>query len=494
MNKLYITALLSVLGFNSIAQSNEPCLTQPLSFQQQLDYNLKAQAFHSKRATSNEDDTTIKYLPIQLHIVTADDQTGAINWEDINKFIYVINKHLKPLYYQFFITDFKFINNSEYYDFEDREENDLAQGSDNNQAINVYFVNSINGSLNYSSNEACAGTSGYSYHPFDDIRSTRVLIKNCFINASEFAPVHHFGHFFGLVHTFNSAGSGRIFDPFSPEAENVVRAGEQSNCDTAADGLCDTPADPGADFNYLNWDTETCEYTGNDRDRFGQLYNPDTRNIMSYYSGCQEHFSEGQFEKMREAIAVRKQHSSYDFSAPSNDVAMPSELSASNNYNANTLLWKDNADNETGYIIERALVGSDDFTAVGSTSQNGNKFIDNDLTNGEQYHYRLRPSNSIHSSNSVVAEVNTILNIKEASNIYSLSPVPTEGLVNIIGNNTNEEINITVADINGKIISSTSKNSQKANIDLTNHPNGIYIVTIKNLSTGKIEEHKVLKN
>ena len=52
-----------------------------------------------------------------------------------------------------------------------------------------------------------------------------------------------------------------------------------SNCDTAGDLICDTPADPG--LSSSNVDT-TCKYKGTSRDPDGNTYNPDTRNVMSY--------------------------------------------------------------------------------------------------------------------------------------------------------------------------------------------------------------------
>ncbi len=81
---------------------------------------------------------------------------------------------------------------------------------------------------------------------------------------------HEMGHFFGLAHPFD--GGGELVDG--------------SNCATAGDGICDTPADP-----FDPNDTETvwtnqCQYfIATMQDANGDYYRPDIGNVMSYY-GC----------------------------------------------------------------------------------------------------------------------------------------------------------------------------------------------------------------
>lgn len=98
---------------------------------------------------------------------------------------------------------------------------------------------------------------------------------------------HEMGHFFGLVHTFEDNNGRELVDG--------------SNCTTAGDGICDTPADPfvfGDDpSKYVN---DACEFYATDLlDANGDFYNPDTKNIMSYYP-CACRFSKGQYLKMVE--------------------------------------------------------------------------------------------------------------------------------------------------------------------------------------------------
>lgn len=91
---------------------------------------------------------------------------------------------------------------------------------------------------------------------------------------------HEMGHYWGLEHTF--AG---------PELANG------SDCTTAGDAICDTPADPYMGPPLDQYLTD-CIFTGMMQDPNGDWFDPDVGNIMSYYSGCRCHFSYQQYERM----------------------------------------------------------------------------------------------------------------------------------------------------------------------------------------------------
>ncbi len=79
------------------------------------------------------------------------------------------------------------------------------------------------------------------------------------------------GHFLGLYHPHEDAlGDGKEYV-------------NGSNCSSAGDFLCDTPADP----NLLYYTDDNCQYVGTLTDPLGDAYQPDVENIMSY-SGCVE--------------------------------------------------------------------------------------------------------------------------------------------------------------------------------------------------------------
>ena len=70
-----------------------------------------------------------------------------------------------------------------------------------------------------------------------------------------------------------------------------------------------------------------------------------------------------------------------------------------------TLMWDDNANNEAGYKIERAI-GTQPYEEIGIVSENVNTFIDS-IVLGTQYSYRVRAYNVFgHSSYSNILPVN----------------------------------------------------------------------------------------
>ena len=106
-----------------------------------------------------------------------------------------------------------------------------------------------------------------------------------------FVLAHEIGHNLNLYHTHHGG-------PAEPDPDIPAEAIDGSNCATAGDLICDTPADPllisgsGGNINSL-----TCTYTG------GGGFNPDTENIMSYTSTeCGDSFTNDQGNRMREAL------------------------------------------------------------------------------------------------------------------------------------------------------------------------------------------------
>ena len=95
---------------------------------------------------------------------------------------------------------------------------------------------------------------------------------------------HELGHALGLPHTHGYTNSGTT---------NELVDG--SNCTTAGDRFCDTPADP----NLLGKVNGSCLYTGTATDANGDSFVPDVTNIMSYTrSTCANYFSPEQLAKM----------------------------------------------------------------------------------------------------------------------------------------------------------------------------------------------------
>ena len=99
--------------------------------------------------------------------------------------------------------------------------------------------------------------------------------------------VHEMGHYWGLMHTFEGSG-----------IENV----DGSNCTTAGDLVCDTPADPYIDKpvpeSLKKYIDSNCVFIGTMKDAKNRYYMPNTSNIMSYYDCPCATFTRGQYLRM----------------------------------------------------------------------------------------------------------------------------------------------------------------------------------------------------
>ena len=119
------------------------------------------------------------------------------------------------------------------------------------------------------------GLCGYASYP---PHTTFVVQNNC-MDYGEFTFSHEAGHYFGLPHTFEGTEDGS-----NPECV------DGSNCSTAGDHICDTPADDNGGWSW------SCVYTGGGVDVCnGTPYAPSAENIMSYApDACTTEFSPNQ--------------------------------------------------------------------------------------------------------------------------------------------------------------------------------------------------------
>jgi len=129
--------------------------------------------------------------------------------------------------------------------------------------INVYYVEEIK---NFPDG---GNPSGFAFMPGG--ADVIVLTKG----SGPTTAIHEMGHFLGLFHTF--------------ETGNELVDG--SNCETAGDMICDTPAD-------IDGNTTNCQYNDQQKDANGDYYTPYLSNYMSYYGSCTCRFTNGQYNMM----------------------------------------------------------------------------------------------------------------------------------------------------------------------------------------------------
>ncbi len=282
MKKRYFFTTLSIAfflflfsGFHSLNAQDKECATvMPPNYQSEKSKNPKAyQEFLRKFQQESQNRSTtsscINYAPIKAHIVRTSAGTGGLSEADLNSAIATMNAFYANSCMAYYLCGaINYIDNDTYYNFDTSDEAAMTGANNVPDLINIYFCNSVSsGSSSY-----C----GYAYFPGGpDV----ILMNNsCTMNGSTLS--HELGHFFALPHTHS--GGDELVDG--------------SNCTTAGDDFCDTPADPQIGNSTVN---SSCVYTGTATDANGDAYMPNTRNVMSYSrKSCRTEFSPEQYAMM----------------------------------------------------------------------------------------------------------------------------------------------------------------------------------------------------
>ena len=230
------------------------------------EYNSFIRTHHQRVYAKRDLRSVVLYFPIQYHIFRNSSGEMTLSVSETQNMTNMLNNAYAIANIQFYSCDnVDVITNNNYYDFTLSQSSGLAE-YDNPNAINVYLFNTIS---NYDNSYA-----GYGYFPWSG--TNRVYIAKNY--ANETTVLHEFGHYFGLLHTHDTQNGEELIDG--------------SNCETAGDKICDTPADPGLNFN--NSVDCNCNYIGNETQN-GIPYSPSTINIMSYSRReCRTQFTSGQ--------------------------------------------------------------------------------------------------------------------------------------------------------------------------------------------------------
>ncbi len=317
-------------------------------------------------------------IPIKAHIVRKSDGSGGISVDSIASAIAVMNTKYASINMSFTLcSSVHYIDSDELYILNVDIENSKLVQNNVNDALNIYFV----GSLVTNS----ATLSGIAAFPSADRAENRIIMRND-ATYNKGTLSHEMGHYWNVFHTHETFLGKELVDG--------------SNCISAGDFVCDTPADPAGNYN-----SNTCTYTGHALDANGQSYSPMVNNLMSYYGLCRDIFTAGQYERIEEGYALRTSYMNsftYTMACSGVTASAPTNVNLSRVGCSINVNWTDNANNDMGYIIESSLSPTGPFVAVGSVGKNVIAFSDTqNLIPGATYYYRVIAANSNASYSSI---------------------------------------------------------------------------------------------
>ena len=426
----------------------------------------------------------LKYIPVVVHNVGNNDGEGYIYEKNIFQMIPGLNEYYKDTDFRFYLAD----NNVNYLNSNSvhtNPEGSFAQIKMKSQrtafdyGINLFIAKKLG--------DVAIGTKlGY----FTGYPNDWIVMKHSEINYSSNTLAHEVGHFFSLDHTFfgweshpfrqedfpNDWPIAPVNTPsFNQETELV----DGSNATAAADLITDTPPD----YNFgIIWNN--CDYTGGAKDPNGVLVDPQEKNQMSYFNGCDQIFTPIQSDVMVANYGtVGREYLQNDY-VPTLDpvveeatLVSPIDGEAAGTSNV-TLKWN-TVDKASRYFIQ--ISRTTDFSEfVNRYYTTETQFtIPDELTADVNYFWRVVPFNEAgnQSTLSTIMEKFTThpvatSDIKEI-NAWTILPNPTTGAVNLtIQSDKALTISAQVISLDGRVLSikefrtaTGQQNSQMPTID-----------------------------
>jgi len=216
-----------------------------------------------------------KEFLVVVNIVRDVNGNANVNTADIQTTLNQVNTVYSPIGVSFTVCQFNYINNFQYDSLVlDATVNGKRLELDPQyrlqHRINMYFISEPDLKPGEDPTKPLTPPITCGYAALGGIAEYEsIVIRKTCIDVITIA--HELGHFFGLSHTFEDT---------IPELVN------ESNCSTAGDKICDTPADPfkvGSSTPYID---SNCNFIYTGQDANHESYAPDVSNIMSYYTPC----------------------------------------------------------------------------------------------------------------------------------------------------------------------------------------------------------------
>jgi hypothetical protein len=274
-NRFLFIATIVAFSLNVYSQNSSLCgTTVPDEYRQY--YNSKDRTGEEFRSPARSG-RAMKWIPVSYHIITKTDGTEGIKIRDVFDSHCELNQTFNPFDIGFYISSIDTIRDTNLWSYQSQFLGYQAFGQYNKpNTCNVY----INGNL--------PGLCGFATLPGTGSNGGGMFLNRSCVGANTKTYPHEMGHYLGLLHTF--------------EDGNGIEFVNGTNCSTAGDKFCDTPAD-------FSDSRTACPYTGTRTDPNGDLYRDviDETLIMSYFSdNCVNRFSTQQKAEMNNVLQNRR--------------------------------------------------------------------------------------------------------------------------------------------------------------------------------------------
>lgn len=458
----------------------------------------------------------VAYIPVWFHLVAKTDGTGRVSMLKVLEMLCEWNRiyATNGVELQFYIKGINNINNSNLYDGARTFAGEtLIKSNKKADGINIFLVNSAN-----DASQPNATVLGYYLNSSTGVAYDAdwlVIIKQQVSSFGAVTIAHEIGHFFSLPHTF----FGWESCPFQPTStapcapttiscfdgnvytvENAARTGTSANCSTAGDGFCDTPPDYNLGFGYTG-----CSYIGLTCDPKGIKIDPDEKNMMGYFVGCESTFSTMQKAAMRNNYLnhakraylrtgnIKPNASAFTLSAAT--LVAPINGAKTTKYNNFTLSWQ-SVLNATSYVVEisksATFFDSRAFVATTNAININNSMASGYFVSNQTYYWRVKPYNSYAACGTISATQNFKTGLINATNeivgvsSFDVSPNPLSNSTVLNLNLTTEtpfDAKIKLYNIAGKLIKSEIRSFDAGfstqTLSVSDLNSGLYILSVE---------------
>ncbi len=434
----------------------------------------------------------VTYVPIRFFLVADADGNGRGTEFSCLVALCNLNNAFEDMDIQFYLKEFKYINNDWIYD--DPQGWTGTQAIRNQckyNALNLFVVNEIDGQSNgvilayYQPPAGPNANYDYVVSRKSSLGDPRVL-------------THEIGHYFSLPHTFfgwepqpwDAAINGNpVTQYWAPNGSTIVELVDGSNCNIAADAICDTPAD------YLFGPSNSCTYDPVCMDKNNDVLMPQIDNYMNYFDGCSEYFFTVQQEQEinNSLFSNNRNYIRPNYTPNTSEITeQPEEIFPENNqqldyYNNVTLTWTDvGAD----YYIIDMFSGPTSFRRVVST--NSVTWVD-ELSPDKSYFWKILAFNEGYTCQSFTGlikfrtgENTTDVNEIDEVTTWSIVPNPVKASQNLqINVNADEafEANIAMVSLTGQVLNQVDYEFPSGNstyeLPVNAIPSGVYMVVVR---------------